>query len=140
MISEDELINDNGQLCLLLRIKNCTGNVVDFDESKMCELSLADSVLAYFPISVDSEFKNQRNRTIIQAIIMVLRWRVMRSGYFDFQIGRFVKPMSLDQAAKNLDLRHKLLTGEDQHIEHKTLEDYYYRIVHACNKSDPYDF
>ena len=65
IIREDELIRRNGKLCLILRIKNCTGNVVDFDESNKPQLSLADSVLAYFPISIDSEFKNQRKRTIL---------------------------------------------------------------------------
>ena len=84
IIREEELVNNCGKLCLILRIKNCTGNLVSLDENNQAKFSLADSVLAYFPLSVDSEFKNQRKRSIIQAIIMVLRWRIISQGYFDF--------------------------------------------------------
>ena len=48
--------------------------------------------------------------------------------------------MTLDQAAKNLDMRHKMLTGEDQHIEKKTLDDYYAHIRAGNDEKNPYNF
>ena len=56
---------------------------------------------------------------------MVLRQRTISMGYFDYQICRFVKPLTLEAAARNLDIRHMMITGEDQHVEKKTLDDYY---------------
>ena len=71
---------------------------------------------------------------------MVLRQRTISMGYFDFQLRRYVKPMTLEQAAKNLDLRHRQLTGEDQHIEKKTLDDYYAHIRTGNDAKNPYNF
>ena len=71
---------------------------------------------------------------------MVLRQRTIATGYFDFQIGRYVKPITLGQAAKNLAMRHIMLTGEDQHIEKKTLDDYYFHIKTGSDPRNPYDF
>ena len=48
--------------------------------------------------------------------------------------------MTLEQAAKNLNLRHKILTGEDQHIEKKTLDDYYGYIRMGSDLRRPYKF
>ena len=61
-------------------------------------------------------------------------------GYFDFQIRRYVKPMTLEQAAHNLDFRHQMLTGDDQHIEKKTLDDYYAHIRAGTDSRNPYNF
>ena len=49
-------------------------------------------------------------------------------------------PMTLEQAAKNLDKRHKLVTGESQHIEKKTLDDYYGYIRMGSETKTLYDF
>ena len=43
---------------------------------------------------------------------MVFRQRTISAGYYDLHINRHVLPMTLEQAAKNLDKRHKLVTGE----------------------------
>ena len=71
---------------------------------------------------------------------MVLRWRTISHGYYDYQIKRHVLPMTKKQAATNLDLRHKILTGEDQNIVKKTLDDYYDKIKWGDLLSNPYNF
>ena len=48
--------------------------------------------------------------------------------------------MGFDQAAINLKLRHLMITGEDQHIERKTLDDYYDKVKWGDNIKNPYDF
>ena len=48
--------------------------------------------------------------------------------------------MTLEQAAKQIDLRHKYVTGENQHIEKKTLDDYYAFIKLAGDPSVKFDF
>ena len=48
--------------------------------------------------------------------------------------------MTKQQAAKNLNLRHKRLTGEDQNIEKKTLDDYYDKIKWGDDSENPFDF
>jgi len=113
IIAEEDLtINNEGKPCLGLRFKNCTGNIIELDD-KQHVVNQVEFAQAQIALSIDSQFKNQRNRTVTQAIDMVLRQRTISMGYFDFQIRRYVKPMTLEQAAKNLDLRHKMLTGED---------------------------
>ena len=124
-VAEDELtLNKQEKPCLILRFKNCTGNVIDLSENAhiVNKTEFAKSQVA---LSIDYGFKNQRSRTIAQAVDMVIRQRTISSGYFDFQIRRLVNPMTLEQSAKNIDMRHKIITGEDQHIEKKTLDDYY---------------
>ena len=49
-----------------------------------------------------------------------------------------MKPITLQESAYNLNLRHKMVTGEDQHIYVKTLDDYYEKIK-TGNDSD-YNF
>ena len=71
---------------------------------------------------------------------MVLRQRTISLGYYDFQINRYVKPMTLEQASRNLSLRHKIKTGEDQHIEKKTLDDYYSYIRMGSDPKVDYNF
>ena len=51
-----------------------------------------------------------------------------------------MKPITLGQAAKNLAMRHIMLTGEDQHIEKKTLDDYYAHIRAGNDAKNPYNF
>jgi len=48
--------------------------------------------------------------------------------------------MTLEQAAINLNLRHRMLTREDQHIEFKTLADYHDKIKWGCRPENPYNF
>jgi len=140
VISEDDLaVNNEGKPCLFLRFKNCTGNVIELDD-KQHNITQNEFAQAQIALSIDSQFKNQRNRTVTQAIDMVLRQRTISMGYFDYQIRKFVKPMTLQQAAINLDLRHRQLTGEDQHIEKKTLDDYYAHIRAGNNSDHPYNF
>ena len=71
---------------------------------------------------------------------MVLRQRTISMGYFDYQICRFVQPMTLDLAARHLDIRHRILTGESQHIEKKTLDDYYGYVKSGHSFTIPYEF
>ena len=71
---------------------------------------------------------------------MVLRWRTISLGYYDYQIKRHVLPMTRSQAARNLELRHKRLTGEDQNILKKTLDDYYDKIKWGDIVTNPYNF
>ena len=51
-----------------------------------------------------------------------------------------MKPINLQQAAVNLNLRHKMVTGEDQHIAVKTLDDYYDKIKCGSDSANPYNF
>lgn len=95
MICEDDfVINNEGKPCLLLRFKNCTGNTILFDDKqhKVTENEFAQAQIA---LSIDSQFKNQRNRNVTQCIDMVLRQRTIAMGYYDYQIRRWVKPMTL---------------------------------------------
>ena len=69
-----------------------------------------------------------------------MRWRAIGAGYYDYQIERQVEPMGYEQAAINLKLRHQQLTGLDQHIERKTLDDYYDKIKWGSDKTNPYNF
>lgn len=71
---------------------------------------------------------------------MVIRWRTISQGYYDFQIRRYVEPISLQQAAENLNMRHTMLTGEEQCIEKKTLDDYYDKIQWGMHEQDPFNF
>ena len=48
--------------------------------------------------------------------------------------------MTLGEAAKNLAMRHLVMTGEDQHIEKKTLDDYYSHIKAGNDSLNPYNF
>jgi len=84
MICEDDLvINGEGKPCLLLRFKNCTGNTVLLDDKqhKVTENEFAQAQIA---LSIDSQFKNQRNRNVTQCIDMVLRQRTIAMGYYDY--------------------------------------------------------
>ena len=49
-----------------------------------------------------------------------------------------MKPITLSEAAHNLNLRHLQVTGEDQHISVKTLNDYYDKI--KTGKDSEYNF
>ena len=48
--------------------------------------------------------------------------------------------MTLELAAKNVDLRHRMVTGENQHIEKKTLDDYYGYIRAGRDPRNRFDF
>ena len=74
-MSVDDLSESNeGSPCLILRFKNCTGNIIDLDEDKKeLELTKLERVSAQIALSIDSEFKHQRTRRISQAIDMVTR-------------------------------------------------------------------
>lgn len=95
IICEDDLAtNSEGNPCLLLRFKNCTGNIIELDD-KQQKVTDHEFAQAQIALSIDSQFKNQRNRTVTQAIDMVLRQRTISMGYYDYQIRRYVKPMTL---------------------------------------------
>ena len=117
IISLDDLMvcEDDSQLFplyLTLRFKNCTGNRIDFTQR---DIVVNDEDLAFtqLALSIDPNFKNIRNRTIRQCLDMVIRWRIIGMGYYDFQIHRYVHPMTFYEAALNLDMRHKMLSGKD---------------------------
>lgn len=64
IIDEDDLaINSEGNPCLLLRFKNCTGNIILFDD-KQHKVTDNEFAQAQIALSIDSQFKNQRNRTV----------------------------------------------------------------------------
>ena len=69
--------------CILLRLKNSTGNTIrlDMETPNVRPLEIAQSKLA---LSIDDQFKNQRSRTVQQVLNMVLRWRIISNGYYDF--------------------------------------------------------
>ena len=100
-------------------------------------LEIAQSKLA---LSIDDQFKNQRSRSVLQVLNMVLRWRIISNGFYDFQLQRYVDPIAFEQAAIALDRRHRLVTGQDQHIARKTLDDYYEKIKCGQHPVRPYDF
>ena len=86
MVDEEDLIvNEDGRPSLLLRFKNCTGNIIDLaDEEPFIDaLSLKQAQIA---LSIDSKFKKSRSRTVKQAVNMVVRWRTIGLGFYDFQI------------------------------------------------------
>ena len=73
VIYEEDLIARKGKgLCLLLRFSNCTGNIIDLSD-RLGEVSQEELALAQMALSIDDKFKNQRKRTIKQAVEMVLR-------------------------------------------------------------------
>ena len=139
MINQDDLVDFNGIPTLVLRFKNCTGNIIVLDK-KIIQVDQLEQDESYIALTIDTQFKNQRHRTVEQMADMVLRWRKIASGYYDYQISRYVKPISLGQAAKNLALRHQMLTGEDQHINVKTLDDYVNKIKLGADAKNPYNF
>ena len=66
IVTEDDLIaSSDGQKTLLLRLKNCTGNIIIFTGNH--PVANCDSTAltqAQIALSIDPEFKNYRNRTI----------------------------------------------------------------------------
>ena len=130
---------EEAKTCLLLRFKNCTGNQIrlDCEQPRIGREEIAEAQIS---LSVDNMFKNQRTRTVKQVADMVLRWRTISSGYYDYTIQRYVAPITFDQAAANLASRHHQLTGEDQHIERKTLDDYYEKIKRGSDPNFLYNF
>lgn len=60
---EDLTMNNEGKPCLLLRFKNCTGNVIHLDD-RAHSVSENEFAQAQIALSIDSQFKNQRNRTV----------------------------------------------------------------------------
>ena len=96
IIDEEQLcIGNEGNLSLILRLKNSTGNIINLTKP-IDDISELDQTLALFPLSIDEAYKDSRHRTIYQATVMVLRWRMVSMGYFDYTIGRHVSPMTLD--------------------------------------------
>ena len=107
---EDLLVNEDGKPCLVLRFKNCTGNVIDLStaEHHVSDKEVAKGLVA---LTIDHKFKNQRSRTVAQAIDMVIRQRTISQGFYDVQLQRLVKGMTLDLAAKHVEMRHRVITG-----------------------------
>jgi len=82
-LATDELgVNKDGKPCLIIRLKNCTGNIIDLSYTSK-QASKKEVAKGEIVRSVDFTFKNQRSRTIAQAIDMVIRQRTISSGYFD---------------------------------------------------------
>ena len=44
---------------------------------------------------------------------MVFRHRSAAKGFFDTEIGKFVKPTDFDRAANGLDLKHRIALGKE---------------------------
>ena len=89
------MVNDQDEYCIFLRFKNCTGNIIILS-SEDTEINVEQSEItqAQLALSVDPQYKRSRSRTVKQAINMVLRWRTISLGYYDYQIKRHVLPMS----------------------------------------------
>ena len=49
--------------CLLIRLKNCTGNIIrlEYEKPNVKPIEIATSQIS---LSLDEMFKNQRNRTV----------------------------------------------------------------------------
>ena len=57
IIKEEQLYEDSEEnLSLILRFKNCTGNIINLN--KPGNISQFDQVIAHFPFSIDEDFKN----------------------------------------------------------------------------------
>ena len=110
LAEEDLLVNEEGKPCLVLRFKNCTGNIIDLSSTDQ-QVSKKEIAKGQVALTIDAKFKNQRSRTIGQAIDMVIRQRTISQGYFDVQLNRLVKGMTLDLAAKHTEMRHRIITG-----------------------------
>ena len=70
--TDDLLVNEDGMPCLVLRFKNCTGNIIDLSSSNQ-DVSDKEYIKGAIAINIDHKFKNQRSRTVAQAIEMVIR-------------------------------------------------------------------
>ena len=71
LILEEDLIfceqaegsTEESKTCLLLRLKNCTGNVIQL-EDELPVVGPLEIAQAQIAISTDKMFKNQRSRTV----------------------------------------------------------------------------
>ena len=61
-IAEDELIEILGRSCIIFRFSNCTGNLINFVDSK--KASEEDISRAHIALSIDESFKKQRRRSV----------------------------------------------------------------------------
>ena len=75
-VNEEDLEVVDGKLCLILRFKNCTGNIVSLSDSTR-PTDMAGLTKAQVAISIDPTFLKSRSRTVRQALEMVLRWRAI---------------------------------------------------------------
>ena len=64
LISDEDLeIVDEKKLCLVLRFKNCTGNVIDLSNKKPF-VEASELAKAQLAISIDPTYKKSRSRTV----------------------------------------------------------------------------
>ena len=61
-LPEEELVSIEGRACIILRLSNCTGNLIDL--SKNSEVSEEALTLSQIALSVDEGFKRTRRRTL----------------------------------------------------------------------------
>ena len=71
-----------GKYSIVLRLKNCTGNIIDLSIVNP-QVNNKEIAKAQVALTIDFKFKNQRSRTIAQAIDMVVRQRTISTGYYD---------------------------------------------------------
>ena len=76
-LPEDDLLSNKEKSCIILRLANCTGNVIDFSEQPGREVTEKALMLAKTALSIDSRFKCQRQRSIDQAVTMATRHRII---------------------------------------------------------------
>ena len=69
---DDLSTNKEGQRLLILRLKNRTGNMIDLDPTRT-EPSPLEVFQGQLALSLDPRVKAQRNRSIVQALNMVVR-------------------------------------------------------------------
>ena len=84
MINQDDLITKDGDKIIHLRFKNCTGNVIILNKEPIEDVNQSEELTSKLALSIDWQFKNQRHRTVNQSVDMVLRWRTIAMGYFDY--------------------------------------------------------
>ena len=58
MIYEDDMMVDkDDNLCLLIRFRNCTGNIIDL-QAEPLEVSEEELAVSRLTLSIDPKFKN----------------------------------------------------------------------------------
>ena len=58
MIYEDDLmVKKDDNLCLLIRFRNCTGNIIDL-QAEPLEVSEEELAVSRLTLSIDPKFKN----------------------------------------------------------------------------------
>ena len=94
-LPEEELMTDGEKFCIILRLTNCTGNVIDLSENPKKVVTEDAIKKGRTAISIDETFKKKRMRSVHQVVTMVVRQHIISQGFFDTSIERWVLPITL---------------------------------------------